>query len=486
MRNSLFARYLIVFVTIILISFIILTAVICSNFSMLNKSGKLETIKHASCSISDLIKDMYKPDGVDWYKDNETMQEIEGYIKHMSAFSDDFRIFVINSSSDVIYHDAELILEKDNLSGCNISSLLTDTEVTGFDTLCGALGEKYLYFGKAIMGDSDEFYGAVFVCSSAQYMNKFVISTVKTMFLAALWVFLAALVAVYFITERIIGPLKQMSIAAKSYASGKFDVRIDVRGKDEVYELAEALNTMAQSLKSLEEMRSSFLANVSHDLKTPMTTISGFIDGILSGAIPKESQSEYLERIKSEVLRLSRLVRSLLDLSRIEAGDRKFEMKIFDICEIARIILLSFEQKIDEKHLDVEFNNDEDNMFVYADSDAIHQILYNICDNAVKFSKENGKYAIDIHYKNDKVVVSVYNEGQGIPESDLPFVFDRFYKSDKSRGLDKAGYGLGLYICKTIIDAHKETISVDSKQGEFCKFSFTLQHADKLPDKKRN
>ena len=265
-----------------------------------------------------------------------------------------------------------------------------------------------------------------------------------------------------------------MSRAAKAYATGNFDIRIPVQGNDEVAELAVAFNQMADGMQSIEEMRRSFLANVSHDLKTPMTAIAGFIDGILSGAIPPENQTEYLERIKNEVLRLSRLVRQLLDISRIQAGDRKIEASTFDICEMARQIVLSFENKIDEKKLEVEFDCDEDNILVSADMDSIHQVLYNLCDNAVKFSRDGGIYRVGVHVKNKKAHVSVYNEGQGIPEDDLPFVFERFYKSDKSRGLDKTGVGLGLYITKTIIDAHRETITVDSKLGEYCVFEFTL------------
>ena len=265
-----------------------------------------------------------------------------------------------------------------------------------------------------------------------------------------------------------------MSRAAKSYATGNFDIRIPVQGNDEVAELAIAFNQMAEGMQNIEEMRRSFLANVSHDLKTPMTTIAGFIDAILSGAIPPEEQPQYLERIKNEVLRLSRLVRQLLDISRMQAGDRKVEPSNFDICEMARQIVLSFENRIDEKNLEVEFNCDEDNILVTADKDSIHQVLYNLCDNAVKFSRSGGAYKISITAKNKKAHVSVYNEGQGIANEDIPFVFERFYKSDKSRGLDKTGVGLGLYITKTIIDAHGESISVRSEQGEYCEFEFTL------------
>jgi signal transduction histidine kinase len=250
---------------------------------------------------------------------------------------------------------------------------------------------------------------------------------------------------------------------------------VPVQGRDEVAELAVAFNNMADSLSRLEVMRNTFVANVSHDLRTPMTTISGFVDGIKDGVIPPEKQDYYLEIISNETKRLSRLVSTLLDISRMQAGERKFEMTTFDICEMAREILISFETRIEEKKLDVEFIADRDNMLVSADKDAIHQILYNICDNGIKFAYEKGKYIITIkQISGKKISVSVFNEGMGIPSEDLPFVFDRFYKSDKSRGLDKTGVGLGLYIARTIIDAHEEQIFVRSEHEKNCEFVFTL------------
>ena len=158
----------------------------------------------------------------------------------------------------------------------------------------------------------------------------------------------------------------------------------------------------------------------------------------------------------------------------MEAGNRKFEKTSFDISEMARIILLSFESKIDAKRLDVEFEAPDDRLMVYSDKDAINQVLYNICDNAVKFSREGGRYKITIKDEGAKVTVRVYNEGEGIPNEDLPYVFDRFYKSDKSRGLDKTGVGLGLYICKTIMDNLGEDISVSGVHGEYCEFAIRL------------
>jgi len=225
----------------------------------------------------------------------------------------------------------------------------------------------------------------------------------------------------------------------------------------------------------MEKMRSSFLGNVSHDLRTPMTTISGFIDGILDGTIPKEKHDYYLRIISGEVKRLSRLVSALLDISRIQAGERKFVPENFDICELGREILISFEKRIDEKRLDVSFECDRDSMIAFADRDAIHQVLYNLCDNAVKFSREGGMLRMRFEVLDKRIHVSVYNEGNGISAEDLPFVFDRFYKTDKSRSLDKTGVGLGLYICRSVIEAHEENITVRSEEGKYCEFEFTVR-----------
>ncbi len=283
------------------------------------------------------------------------------------------------------------------------------------------------------------------------------------------------MIAAYFITERTITPLREMGNAARNFAAGRFDIRVRVRGRDEVARLAEAFNQMADSLQNLENMRNSFIANVSHDLRTPMTTIAGFIDSIRDGVIPPEEQAHYLGVVSNEVHRLSRLVSTLLDLSRLQAGDRKMVFAPFDICEMARVILISFEQQIEEKRLEVEFHCDKERMRVFADRDAIYQIFYNICHNAVKFSREGGTLRLCIaETKEEKIRISVYNDGDGIPAEDQSMVFERFYKSDKSRGLDKTGVGLGLFIAKTIITAHGERIWVASEPGKNCEFFFTL------------
>lgn len=347
------------------------------------------------------------------------------------------------------------------------------------DNLDGYFETPHLVYGVPIKTDNFGILGGVLATVENPGMDELLNTMLKTVILSSMWIMLTAIVVVYFLTEKIISPLKEMSRAAKQFADGQFDVRVPVRGHDEIAELATAFNNMADSLATMEQMRTTFLANVSHDLRTPMTTIAGFIDNILVGAIPPEKQDYYLGVIANEVKRLSRLVSSLLDISRMQAGERKFTMTTFDVCELARQVLISFEQKIEDHKLDVDFECTEDNMFVVADRDAIHQVIYNICDNGIKFSKKNGKFKVAVEYTDHKVRVSVYNEGVGIPPDDIKYVFERFYKSDKSRGLDKTGVGLGLYICKAIIKAHGEDIWVESDYGRNCKFAFTLPRTGK-------
>lgn len=479
MFKSLFTKYITAFMLIIMISFTVLTGIISTMVTNYSAESQKTIVGHIAETGTYILIDDY------FYSEDDSFEEyMQSYgrtvrksLTMLSRYTDDVVLFVTDTYGNVLATDEDApvnyVMRSIPAEVMKIMNSGNNYEATG--TLDGALDGEHLIYARPVVDAEGNVMGALFTCSSSQGVSRFVEVIVKTIIMASLWVLLAALIAVYFISEKIIAPIKVMSRAAKSFAAGKFDVRVPVTGHDEVAELATAFNNMATGLANLEDMRRTFLANVSHDLRTPMTTIAGFIDGILDGAIPPEKHSYYLELIATEVRRLSRLVSTLLDISRIQAGDRKFNKTVFDITEMARLILISFEQKIDEKKLDVEFDSEDDKMLVYADRDSIYQILYNICDNAVKFSYEGGKYRISLINKDKKTYISVYNEGQGIPEADLPFVFDRFYKSDRSRGLDKTGVGLGLYIAKTIIDAHDEEIWVRSVFGEYCEFVFTLQ-----------
>ena len=465
---------------IILFCFAMLTAITITAVQSYADNAKFESVSHSANAAADYLNRKATEigdttDRRDFF--DEEYKEITDALRAVASYSDDITLILTELDGTVVAAVNKNSGIIDNAAGITVPpSVMEDfregtlKKTDGIGVVSGELwtSASYIY----VNGESA---GIIFSCAHTEKLDGLNDVMIRTVSISSLWVLIAAFIAVYFITDKIIDPLKDMSRAAKSFADGDFSVRVPVRGRDEVAELATAFNNMATSLESADKMRNSFMANVSHDLRTPMTTIAGFIDGILDGAIPKEKHEYYLNIIATEVRRLSRLVSQLLDISRIEAGDRKFNMHPFDVCEMGRQILISFEQKIEEKQLDVEFETDNDNMTVLGDRDAIYQIMYNICDNAVKFSRERGKLLVGINrVPNDKIMVTVYNEGQGIPSDDLPYVFERFYKGDKSRGLDKSGVGLGMYISKTIIEAHNEKISVDSVYGEYCRFSFTL------------
>ncbi len=486
MFKSIFTKYITAFILITIVSFTVLSIIVGTMMAGFYTETSKKNLETASNTAQSYLEQRLNSEGVSLDAFIlEHGDELKAYIASVTKYYSDVAVFICDESGNIKAYDSRGFSSgfENSALPMKIITELYDGSYESLSDLGGLLPEKSAVRGVPLKVGGVT-VGAVFAVSNDDAVDFLIKSAVKAIITVCLWVLFATLIAVYFISERIISPLKEMSKAAKSFAAGKLDVRVPVTGRDEISELAVAFNDMAASVSNLENMRSSFLSNVSHDLRTPMTTISGFIDGILDGTIPKEKHEYYLRMIGDEVRRLSRLVAALLDVSRIQAGDRKFTMGAFDICEMARVILISFEQKIDKKRLDVEFETEDENIFVYADRDAIYQILYNICDNGVKFSHEGGKYRIKISEKDKRIFVSVYNEGVGIPSDELPHVFERFYKSDKSRSLDKTGIGLGMYIAKSIIDAHEEEIWVRSKQGEYCEFVFTLKKASDAQVKK--
>ncbi len=496
MFKTSFAKYLTAFIITIFLSFVILSGIITSLVRTYAFSDTEMRLNKENSIVVGLIKE----GGVGKVEDEVYL--ISGAIEPMVNLNSDYdvvitdangKIFLSTAHSDNSEKKTPVINVTDGLGKVDISHFERQTDENGEVNYVynGKIGEsfkeQYMVYAKAVERDGElECY--VMTLASTNRENNFVSITRRVVINSSIWVMLAAVIAAYFITNRIVHPLKKMTSAAKKFAKGDFSVRVEViKANDEVAELAKAFNNMADSLESLERMRNSFLANISHDLRTPMTTIAGFIDGINSGAIPPEKHEYYLGIISSEVHRLSRLVSQLLDVSRLESGERKFNYTDFDIAEVARIILISFEQKIEDKRLDVEFDAEYDGMYAHADKDAIYQVLYNLCHNAIKFAVEEGKFRIKISRITDtKLKVSVFNQGQSLSDEDAKLVFDRFYKSDKSRGLDKTGVGLGLYICKTIIDAHSETIGVESIEGEGCEFWFTVTEGSQPQKRKQS
>ena len=317
--------------------------------------------------------------------------------------------------------------------------------------------------------------GFLFVAADATSVSEFLHSTLQLFLITAMVVLLISLIICSITVQLMVEPLKGMCAFAHKFAHGEVDTRVTeyANRDDEIGELAIAFNAMADSLAQAEQKRSEFVANVSHELKTPMTTIAGFADGILDGTIPPEKERESLQVISSETRRLSRLVRRMLELSRLQSSERVSAQEQFDAAELLIRVLVSLEAKITEKDLDVETELPDGPVMVWGDPDAVTQVCYNLLDNAVKFSFPKGKLTLKITSKAGKAYISIGNQGETIPPDQLSHIFDRFHKADSSRSTHKDGVGLGLYIVKTILNTYKEDITVTSQDG-FTEFTFTL------------
>lgn len=277
------------------------------------------------------------------------------------------------------------------------------------------------------------------------------------------------------ISFRMVKPLKKITAATRHYAGGDFSARIKTTDVyKELSQLVDSVNIMADNLSVLEESRSSFVANVSHELKTPMTIISGFVDGMLDGTIPEEENEKYLLIVSNEVKRLSRLVVAMLNMSKIQAGKLELNITTFSARDIVINTVLGFEKYIDDKNINILGLDTLSNVILSADETLINQIIYNLFDNAVKFTPDNGTIEFRLTEEKKQAVFSIKNTGKGISQEECGLIFDRFYKVDKSRGLDAKSFGMGLYIVKSIVELHGGTISVNSEVGEYTEFKIFI------------
>lgn len=370
-----------------------------------------------------------------------------------------------------------------------MQTLETTGEYDQMSTL-GGLYEKNRYaVARPIKtaADGNDIIGYVFITNVVDNILKTWSSLTGITAIVTIGVFAAAMIVSLMYSKHMAKPLDEMAAAARRFARGDFSVRVRQREDptDEMGALIDSFNKMADSLENAEARRSEFIANISHELRTPMTTISGFAEGLLDGTIPPEDEKKYLRAISDETKRLSRLVRDMLDVSQLRNRAADPTKRIdFDLTELTLQTLLSFESRATKKNLDVDPQLPDNHIMVHADKDAITQVIYNLLDNAVKFASPGSCITVRIYKDNGKAYVSVRDYGETIPPDDLPFIFDRFHKSDRSRSLDKDGVGLGLYLVKSIINSHDEDIAVTSRDG-MTEFVFTLTLAKNEPGEKK-
>ena len=350
----------------------------------------------------------------------------------------------------------------------------------------GVLTDRSSYtVGTGVSDDSGSISAMVFVYTQDAAAAGVVRHSTQTLVLILMVTLAVALIISFILSQHMTRPLKVIAAAAKEFAAGNFEVRVPEDNRCyEIDELAVSFNNMARDLDQLEELTRGFISNVSHEFKTPMTTIGGFVEGMIDGTIPADQRDKYLHIIAEETRRLSRMVNRMLDAAKIQSGELILNPAPLDFSEMTTQILLSFEQKIEAKKLEVDCEVGE-RLIVMGDVDHLYRAVYNLVDNAVKFINEGGRLCLRAHPEGAFCAFSISNTGAGISAEDLPHVFDRFYKADRSRSMDKTGAGLGLYIVKNIINLHGGEISVRSDGGE-TEFEFTLPLAPPpLPNTKQ-
>ncbi len=405
-----------------------------------------------------------------------------GYVASIALISD-AHVIITNPDGEILYAtDGRNFYEYQHamIPQGVVSQVLETGSYAGMTSLGGVYPERRYTAAlpvTASAGPLSVTQGLVLVSADASSLAEMWSATATIFFFSAVVVLLISVIASSMTSAYQTRPLNKMAEAARKFGRGEFDARVSgYEGRrDEIGDLAEALNSMASSLEQVERRRSDFIANVSHELKTPMTTISGFAEGILDGTIPPERERESLQIIVSETRRLSRLVRRMLDLSRLSALSEGplTAQEQFDVVEVISQVLVSLEPKITGRRLDVDAQLPEDKLMVWGDPDSVTQVCYNLLDNAAKFAAAGTTITVRIVKKDGKAVTTVRNLGATIPPDELPLLFDRFHKADYSRSMDREGVGLGLYIVKTILAGLNEKINVTSEDG-VTQFTFTL------------
>lgn len=477
MKQTIFKKYLLLSMIAVFAGFTVLGFMIVFFVTQYWEADRWESLQNYATTVSLALTDKTVMEN-----DKATFPS-----KYNDVIRDTMRTLSGGLHADIIVTDDRggITFLSENAEGISSDTVISETlveqaisgqlrEVSDFG---GLYSGKYYVVGvpvQVLRGGVLTPIGAVFVTSSSEHFREYVVTIIKIFCSAGIIIFALIFCFMGLFAYQITKPLGQMANAAKAFGNGDFSVRVNVTSNDEMGELARSFNTMADSLAASEGMRRAFVANVSHELKTPMTSIAGFIDGILDGTIPQQKQTYYLNIVSVEIKRLSRLVTSMLALSRIDSGELKMVKQTFDLSGTVLNTFLTFEQKLEQRKINVIGLDELVPLYVEGDRDMLHQVVYNLVENASKFTNEGGDITVKTVDAGDEAIISITNTGEGISPEHIGFIFDRFYKTDKSRAHDKNGMGLGLYLVRSIIRQHGGDITVKSVEGEYTTFEFSV------------
>lgn len=470
-KNSLFSKMVVTYTIIITVSFTILAAFLSFWF----QDYFIKTRQKELSSQVDIIEKM----ATDYLKGSLYYEDLTKGMKFISSYiGEDIVLVDSNGYAYSVTSIKYAPLIGKQIFHESLEKVNSNDYINAFKEYGVYVDEKVYVMMEVIKDANDQSVGATLISVSTDALDKSLSNVYQIIWLSAVFAVIASCIVIYYFSQKmIVNPLSEMSSVARKIAQGDVDKRVEIHSDDEMEEFANAFNVMADSLQKVEENRKEFISNVSHELRSPITSIKGFIGGILDGVIPEEKYKYYLNIAYEEIQRLARLINDLLDLSAVESGTYTLNKIPVDINEIVRICILRNENRIRNKNLDVQVFFEGSELWVITDEDKIIQVVTNLLDNAIKYGKDDGLIKISCRKKGKKAHISIFNEGPTIDEEDIKHIWERFYKGDKSR-TQKVSTGLGLSIVKKIISLHDEEIWVCNKENGV-EFTFTLHLAKK-------
>ncbi|MCC8026862.1 MAG: HAMP domain-containing histidine kinase [Clostridium sp.] len=396
-------------------------------------------------------------------------EEITGQIHALSKYIR-AEIWVVNRQGAIIM---------DSTGGTRLQNDISNFDPAAAGNRSYSIGQYYNLFDEDVLSVSAPItgnyntYGYVLIHMPVSQITQTQNDILNILYISAAVLFGLSLTILLVFTQTVYLPLRKITVGANEYAAGNLDYRIDVKTHDEMGYLSDTLNYMSDELNKMESYQKNFIANVSHDFRSPLTSIKGYLEAILDGTIPPEMYEKYISRVISETDRLHKLTESMLTLNSLDAKGY-LSRSNFDINRVIKDTAASFEGTCDAKNIRFELTFSDSIQMVYADLGKIQQVMYNLMDNAIKFSHNDSTIYIQASGRYEKIFVSVKDTGIGIPKDSLKKIWERFYKTDLSRGKDKKGTGLGLSIVKEIIQSHGENIDVVSTEGVGTEFIFSL------------
>lgn len=401
-----------------------------------------------------------------------TNPEIAKDIQNASALIN-CRLWITDMNGRIVY----------DTNNIKLNEVISDFDITDFGNRYYMVGDFYGNFDNETLSvaipivGNFKTEGYMIFHRGTDMIKERTNEVLKTIYWTFFIIYDLSLIILLIFTFVVYIPLRKISHASKEFAKGNltYEGLASFTNEDEIGNLGMSLNYMARKLNSLEEDQKKFIGNVSHDFRSPLTSIKGYVEAMKDGTIPPEMQGKYLDIVLFETERLTKLTKSLLTLNAWDNKSNRLDLTEFSLYEMIKPIINSFEGKCEKKHITIDLILGSKDYYVYADRSKIEQVIYNLLDNAIKFSHNDSSIQLDIHDKNDKIFISIKDTGIGIPKESISKIWDRFYKTDLSRGKDKTGTGLGLSITKEIINAHDENINVISTEGVGTEFIFTLK-----------